>query len=250
MRVNSTEVQNNFGKYLMLAAKEDIIITRNGIEVARLTAGESIVKHNSILSEVIREGTAAYRIDGDYGGRKATFEEFKELTRNDGDNRYEYIDGEIFCLSSPKTPHQYTLGKLFGSFHNIFANSKCTPMVAPYDITLTRYEGDINVVQPDIMIICDLKEKLGADGYYKGIPKLVVEILSETSLRMDMIKKLNLYMYSGIEEYWIADPDKKEVIVYYFKARSIADYNTFKSSETVRSFTFKELKIDLDTIFG
>jgi prevent-host-death family protein len=33
-------VQNNFGKYLMLAAREDIIITRNGREVARLTAGE------------------------------------------------------------------------------------------------------------------------------------------------------------------------------------------------------------------
>lgn len=38
MKVNSTELQNNFGKYLMLAAQEDIIITRNGTEIAKLTA--------------------------------------------------------------------------------------------------------------------------------------------------------------------------------------------------------------------
>ena len=40
MIVSSTEVQNNFGKYLMLAAKEDIIITRNGMVIAKLTAVE------------------------------------------------------------------------------------------------------------------------------------------------------------------------------------------------------------------
>ena len=30
MIVSSTEVQNNSGKYLMLAAEEDVIVTRNG----------------------------------------------------------------------------------------------------------------------------------------------------------------------------------------------------------------------------
>lgn len=30
LKVNSTEVQNNFGKYLLLAQEQDVIITRNG----------------------------------------------------------------------------------------------------------------------------------------------------------------------------------------------------------------------------
>ncbi len=38
MKVNSTELQNNFGKYLILAAREHIIITRNGTEIAKLSA--------------------------------------------------------------------------------------------------------------------------------------------------------------------------------------------------------------------
>ena len=36
MIVNSTEVQNNFGKYLEIASGQEIVITRNGVPVARL----------------------------------------------------------------------------------------------------------------------------------------------------------------------------------------------------------------------
>ena len=36
MRVNTTDIQNAFGKYLSLAEKEDIIITKNGKNVAKL----------------------------------------------------------------------------------------------------------------------------------------------------------------------------------------------------------------------
>jgi len=36
MIVKSTEVQNNFGKYLEIASGQEIVITKNGIPVARL----------------------------------------------------------------------------------------------------------------------------------------------------------------------------------------------------------------------
>lgn len=40
MQVSTTEVQNNFGKYLKIVDKEDVIITRNGKPFARLTGLE------------------------------------------------------------------------------------------------------------------------------------------------------------------------------------------------------------------
>jgi prevent-host-death family protein len=48
MIVNSTEVQNNFGKYLELAAQQEIVITKNGQTVARLLGVDKTV---SFLSE-------------------------------------------------------------------------------------------------------------------------------------------------------------------------------------------------------
>ena len=38
MSITATEFKNNFGKYLLLAAKEDIFITKNGKTIAKLTS--------------------------------------------------------------------------------------------------------------------------------------------------------------------------------------------------------------------
>ena len=51
MTVKSTDVQNNFGKYLEMAAEQDIVITRNGTAVARLIG---IHAQGKSLSEQLR----------------------------------------------------------------------------------------------------------------------------------------------------------------------------------------------------
>lgn len=241
MKINSTEIQNNFGKYLMLAANEDIIITRNGLEIAKLSAIRN--EDGSAANGSVKKKAAKYS----YGGRKASYEEFLELSEN-SEARYEYIDGEIYLLSSPKTRHQIVLAELFVIFHNWFQGQKCTPFVAPYDITLKRNPENINVVQPDIMVICDLEEKLNDKDYYMGIPTLVVEVLSEGTRRMDLIKKLDLYMSCGVEEYWIVNPLSQEVTVYFFRNNDISNNVTFRKSDIIESFVFPGLTVEMERI--
>jgi prevent-host-death family protein len=48
MIVNSTEIQNNFGKYLDIASGQEVIITKNGLPVARLLGMKGTV---SFLSD-------------------------------------------------------------------------------------------------------------------------------------------------------------------------------------------------------
>lgn len=243
MKVNSTELQNNFGKYLMLAAREDIIVTRNGTEIAKLSAISEGFSDSGTIADVVKEKAEDYS----YGGRKASYEEFLELSQN-SEERYEYIDGEIYLLASPKTAHQRALTELFGIFFNWFQGGKCTPMVAPYDITLKRNPENINVVQRDIMVICDLEEKLNENDYYMGIPSLVVEILSAGTRSKDMIKKLDVYMSCGVREYWIVNPLNKEVSVYLFEDGNISNSITYKKSEIIQSFIFEGLTAELDKI--
>jgi Uma2 family endonuclease len=226
----------------MIAANEDITITRNGLEIAKLSAIRNDTG-NPVIG-MVNEKAKEYR----YGGRKASYEEFLELTENTED-RYEYIDGEIYLLSSPRTSHQVALTELFGIFYNWFRGQKCTPFVAPYDITLKRNPENINVVQPDIMVICDLEEKLNEKDYYMGTPTLVVEILSEGTRRMDLIKKLDLYMSCGVEEYWIANPLNREVTIYLFKNNDISRSITFRKTDMIESFVFPGLTAEPDRIF-
>ncbi|GBF32317.1 putative protein [Desulfocucumis palustris] len=244
MKVSSTEVQNNFGKYLVLAAKEDIIITRNGMEIAILSAIRDAVSDGGPVPGAVMEKAEEYG----YGIRKASYEEFLELTR-DSEERYEYIDGEIYLLSSPKTVHQTALTELFGIFYNWFQGKECIPLVAPYDITLKRNPENINIVQPDIMVICDLAEKLDENDYYKGVPAIVVEILSQSTRSKDLIKKLDLYMSCGVGEYWVVNPINREVAVYLFEDKNIIKNITYRKSEIAHSFIFKGLSAELDRIF-
>lgn len=244
MHVNSTEIQNNFGKYLMMSLQEDIIITKNGREVAKLSAIHDKTSVEDAASAV-NEGAADYI----YSGRKATYEEYLKLVEN-SEERYEYIDGEIYFLASPKTTHQIVLKELFVIFYNWFQGKKCTPMIAPYDITLKRGENDINIVQPDLMVICDLEKNLNEDDYYTGIPTLVVEIISEYTRRKDFVKKLDLYMTCGIQEYWIVNPYNKEVTIFLFRDKDIYKNITFRGHETAKSFVFQGLTADLKKVFG
>lgn len=245
MIVSSTEIQNNFGKYLMLATKEDIIITRNGMEIARLQSMEGDPRA-TLQESTLNESADAYH----FKGNKATYEEFLELTSNDNVNRYEYIDGEIYLLASPRTNHQYAVTELIGTFYQTFQGSGCTPFVAPYDIKLKKKnKDDPNVVQPDLMVICDLDNHLDERDYYTGVPSLVVEVLSESTQSKDLVTKLQLYMESGVKEYWIVNSLNMEIIIYHFEDYQIKNTKTYKEKENAHSFIYKDLSVKIGQIF-
>lgn len=87
----------------------------------------------------------------------------------------------------------------------------------PLSTRLFEKDGDLpkNVdtyVEPDIILICD-PSKLDDIGC-KGAPDLIIEILSPSSKRHDMVTKFNLYRRAGVREYWIVDPDGKTVQTY------------------------------------
>ena len=237
MIINSTELQNNFGKYLRLVNQEDIIITKNGSKVARL------VKFYENDDYIIREGSSAYS----HEGTKVSYEEFLQIVR-ESENRYEYIDGQIYLLASPKVKHQKIVMVLANKLSSWFQNQKCSPLTSPLDVTLYK-DNKPNVVQPDLLVICD-QENIKADDTYMGTPALVVEILSESTRSKDMIKKLDLYMQGGVEEYWIVNPCSAEINIYWFKEREVEKVMTFKKRERAESLTFPGLKIDVDEIFG
>ena len=246
MIVNATDLKNNLGKYLRDCTKEKIIIASNGRKIAILCAYEEYRGNNTKVNSdgLVKERAEAF----DYKPRIVPYEEFLALTEGN-EKRYEYIDGEVYLLASPKTIHQKVLGEIYILFYNWFKGKKCRPMLAPYDITLKRGHDNINVVEPDLVVICDLEENLNEKDYYIGIPTLVVEIISEATRSKDTIKKLDLYMSTGVNEYWIVNPLNREITIYFFKQNDIVKNETYKKNEVAASYIFTGLKVNLKGIF-
>ncbi|MDD2587206.1 MAG: type II toxin-antitoxin system prevent-host-death family antitoxin [Syntrophomonadaceae bacterium] len=241
MRVNTTDLQNAFGKYLSLVEKEDIIVTKNGKSVAKL------IRYNEPNYFLVHEEAKGYKTT-----KKISYEEYIELV-DSSDQRYELIDGEIYLLASPSIKHQIVVNEIAWHFNNYFRGKSCRSLTAPLDVRLfgfaTKFEEDPNVVQPDVVVICDI-DKVNESNKYEGVPTLVVEVLSLSTKGKDMVKKLELYMKSGVSEYWIVNLENKSILQYYFTAeRDIENFKSLGEEDTIESSVFAELKIRLGDVF-
>lgn len=242
MRVNTTDLQNAFGKYLSLLEKEDIIITKNGKSVAKL------LRYHEPDYYLVHEEAKGYQTT-----KKISYEEYMDLVES-SDQRYELIDGEIYLLASPSIKHQIVVSEIAWHFNNYFRGKSCRSLTSPLDIRLfgfaTKFEEDPNVVQPDIVVICDL-DKVDESNKYVGIPTLVVEVLSPSTKGKDMVTKLNLYMKSGVLEYWVVNLQNKNILQYSFTPeRDIGSLESLGEGETIESSVFTGLKLSLGDIFA
>lgn len=238
MIITTTDIQNNFGKFLKLSVYEDVIITKNGKKAARLSAFKEDEDEWTF-----RESSPEYAASH----VKVSYEEFLRITE-ESEHRYELIDGDVYFLASPFYPHQKAVKEIFGEFINWFRDKKCEPLAAPFDVTLRKSEKNICVVQPDILVICD-REKIDKKGKYSGVPSLVVEVLSESTSSKDNIAKLQLYRDTGVQEYWLVNTESSEIYIYVFKDKNIYHLYSFNENKRAESSIFKGLGVDLQRVF-
>lgn len=233
MILNATEIKNSFGKMLKLLDYEDILIKKNGRIIAKVTRFEEPLDPEDLIKE-----EAVHYEPKD---RTVSYEEFLKLTAT-SEQRYELIDGQVYLLASPKVTHQTITGNLHGQLFNLLSGKSCQPFISPFDITLI-VDKKKNVVQPDLGVICDIETGTNDKDHYMGVPSLVVEVLSESSVTKDMVGKLQIYMLSGVKEYWIINPMEASAMVYGFKEYEIVFHRSLKREEGIYSYLFPEVKV-------
>ncbi len=136
--------------------------------------------------------------------------------------RAELIDGKIYYMSPPSRMHQdiiFSLSRKIADYIDS-QNGRCKVYLAPFAVFLN--EDDSNYVEPDISVICD-KNKLDDKGC-SGAPDWVIEVVSPGSKAMDYFTKLFKYRTAGVREYWIVDPIKQRVTVYFFEKECVEEY--------------------------
>jgi prevent-host-death family protein len=243
MMITATELKQNLGKYLDCVEQlDDVVITKNGNKIARLTPYVTDIEQYFTVREKA--------LDYQYGGKKVSYEEFMEIAEK-STLRMELINGEIHLLSSPNIGHQEILGRLYLMFNEYFKGKKCRVFLAPFDVHLKKKDISVpDVMQPDILVACDLENNVTEKGRYMGTPDLVVEILSDSTRSKDMIDKLNSYMLSQVQEYWIIDPKQESIILYGFDNFDIDKVKTFEKGDIARSLVFNGLATDVMALFN
>jgi len=183
--------------------------------------------------------------------REYTYGEY--LTWQDG-KRYEIIEGVVYNMSpAPYRRHQRISGELHRQFANYLLGKECEVYAAPFDVRLPvgeEADEDINsVVQPDLVVVCDLK-KLDDRGC-KGAPDLAIEVVSPFSADRDRKIKKELYQRAGVKEYWLVDYDQNIVEVYLLNEKGEYDKPmVYTEKDKVSIGIFTDLNIDLLLVFN
>ena len=161
-----------------------------------------------------------------------TVDDYMALPDENGE-RYELIDGVIYDLAAPTGVHQHISGFLYYELTNFVLKhpGPCLPIISPYDVKLGS--DNKTVVQPDVLIKCkpDVNKKRKVP---KGVPVFVAEVLSPSTKRRDQGIKQQKYIASGVQEYWLIDPEKETVIVYDYTDKD--DNN----SDIISIYTFND----------
>ncbi len=160
---------------------------------------------------------------------------------------WELIDGVAYAMAAPSRIHQLMVIKVGSQIDRYLEGKSCDVYVAPFDIRLPRQEeADDKVdttVQPDIAVICE-RSKLDDKGC-RGAPDWIIEVVSPSSVIMDMEKKRKLYERHGVKEYWIVHPTDRWLMVYTLGADGkYGEYQLFGLDEPANVGLFPELCID------
>ncbi len=178
---------------------------------------------------------------------------YADYLKWDDGKRWELINGEAYDMSpAPRPVHQEILGELFLQLRTKLKGKSCKVYMAPYDVRLPfkdKREDDIlDVVQPDLTVICDPKKR--DDKGCLGAPDFIIEILSPGNHRHDRVKKYNLYEMAGVKEYWMVSPEERLVEVLRLGADGAYGRMTvYTETDVVPIGVLKEMEIDLNTVF-
>jgi len=164
--------------------------------------------------------------------------------------RVELIMGKIFKMSpAPTSQHQYITVAICAGMYQFLKGKPCKVFPAPFDVSLPDASGISNtVLQPDITVICD-SAKISHQGC-QGVPDLVVEIISKSSVKKDLHEKYTVYEHAGVKEYWIVNPNDRSLIIFILNVTG--KYQPSKPltrGDKAHSTVLPGFELDLDELF-
>ena len=110
--------------------------------------------------------------------------------------------------------------------------------VSPLDVVFDRQKA--LVLQPDIMFVSRERSAI-LNNSVEGPPDLVVEVISEGSQDYDRVSKLEWYRNYHVREYWVMDPETREIEVIHLDTEPL-QRRTYRGEDVVRSAVLPDLE--------
>ncbi|MGQ9879390.1 MAG: Uma2 family endonuclease [Armatimonadota bacterium] len=160
---------------------------------------------------------------------RMSYEQFLQWAEEDA--HAEWVDGEVIVFMPPKDRHQKIvqfLIALLSNYVDTFGLGEIRP--APFEMRLSP-SGPSR--EPDILFIATENLHRLTEERVEGAADVVIEVVSQDSLRLDRHQKFAEYQSFGVREYWLVDSQTSEGNVEAFALNEQGVYEPIPLEEGV-----------------
>jgi Uma2 family endonuclease len=160
--------------------------------------------------------------------------------------RYQLIQGDLYMAPAPNRFHQEISRNLQFELHSYLKRNLIGKLFnAPFDV----YLDEVNVFQPDIIIVLNERLQILTEEGAEGAPELVIEILSPKTRRLDLVNKKQEYARAGVKELWFIDPEPRTITIHRFASDGTEEIRQIDEKGTLSTELLPGFNIAANTIF-
>ncbi len=159
----------------------------------------------------------------------------------------EYYAGEMYAMAGGSRRHNSITGNIFAALYNKLADSPCRPFLSDQRIRIS--ELDLGTY-PDLSVVCDQLKSDKVDPEAITNPRVLVEVLSDSTESYDRGKKFDFYrQISSLDEYVLVS--QKEPIVERFRRQPNGDWllTVYKGLEATLDLASIQVELSLNDIY-
>ena len=127
------------------------------------------------------------------------------------EQKHEYLAGVIYAMAGATADHQRIAGNIYRHLGNQLSGKRCEVFSSDMKVRIRRGGGSF-FYYPDVTVDCS---NPAGDSHFVDEPRMIVEVLSRETGRIDRGEKLRNYQeISALEVYALVDQFHIAVTVY------------------------------------
>lgn len=126
----------------------------------------------------------------------------------ESDVRHEYVDGQVYAMAGASDRHNRIALNIASRLNDRLVDDECEAFISDMKVMVSP----VLYYYPDVVVTCDAP---GGDLYTRREPRLIVEVLSASTERIDRTEKLHAYKsVESLLEYVLVSQDALHIEVH------------------------------------
>ncbi len=171
-----------------------------------------------------------------------TVEEFRQLPEDSGPVYHELRHGELVSLTRPKFKHHLIQSRI----RDLLKALAPPGAFLEYEVAFRALpEHELRVA--DVAYLpAERASEVDRNDNVRGAPDLVIEVLSPSNTVAEIYDKERLCLENGAQEFWVVDPDRRQVKISTPDGRTI----TWQAGQEIPLPLFGNAKMAVNAIFN